>query len=197
MEPVLSKAGRISETVDAFQIHSHKTRITETRAPKSPNNWTKALPIYIWPKGPSSYPRSIIMLYPFRNTFPLSAVPSVPFGSPVGTSVLWMAISWLSWNIPLVHGLLFSSGVAAFKFHFPVSVSVTLDLLTVIWWPVRFPLLAAVAKFVSRSSMSWLSILLILCPVIGFSLSWRQCLPVGICLFSFISLLLLAAQHFF
>ena len=43
-----------------------------------------------------SYPQPIIMLYPFRTAFPLIAVPSVPPGSPVGTSVLWMAISWLS-----------------------------------------------------------------------------------------------------
>ena len=42
----------------------------------------------------STYPRSIIMLYPFRTTFPLFAIPFVPPGSPVVTSVLWMAVSW-------------------------------------------------------------------------------------------------------
>ena len=47
-----------------------------------------------WPNGPSSYPRPIIMLYPFRTTFPLFAVPSVPPGIPIGTSVLRMTISW-------------------------------------------------------------------------------------------------------
>ena len=32
-EPVSSKAGRISETEDAFQIHSRKTRIAQAQAP--------------------------------------------------------------------------------------------------------------------------------------------------------------------
>ena len=44
-----------------------------------------------WAKRPSSYLRPIIMLHPFRTTFLLLAVPSVPSGSPVGTSVLRMA----------------------------------------------------------------------------------------------------------
>ena len=42
------------------------------------------------------FPHPIIMLYPFRTTFPLFAVLSVPHGSPVGTSVLRMAITWIS-----------------------------------------------------------------------------------------------------
>ena len=37
-----------------------------------------------WPKGPSNYPQSIIIFYPFRTTFHLFAVPYVPPGSPVG-----------------------------------------------------------------------------------------------------------------
>ena len=32
-DAVLSKVGRTSETVGAFQIHSRKTRITRARAP--------------------------------------------------------------------------------------------------------------------------------------------------------------------
>ena len=40
----------------------------------------------LWPKRPSSYPRAIIMFYPYRTTFPLLAIPSVPPGSPVGTT---------------------------------------------------------------------------------------------------------------
>ena len=40
-----------------------------------------------FPKGLSSYPYLTIMLYPVRTTFPLFAIPSVPLGSPFGTSV--------------------------------------------------------------------------------------------------------------
>ena len=72
------------------------------------------------------------MLYSFRTTFPLFAIPSVPHAIPVGTSVLRMAVSWLSKNLSLVQGLLVPSGVAAWKFPFPVSVLVILVLHTVI-----------------------------------------------------------------
>ena len=52
--------------------------------------------LMFWPKGPSNYPQPIMMFYPFRTTFPVFTVPSMPPGSPIGTSVLRMAISWLS-----------------------------------------------------------------------------------------------------
>ena len=51
---------------------------------------------YFGQNGPPRYPRPIIMLYPFRTTFPLFTVTSVPTDSPVGISVLWMALSWLT-----------------------------------------------------------------------------------------------------
>ena len=49
-----------------------------------------------FPRWAIESPRPIAMFHPFRITFPLFAVPSVPLGSPVGTSMLRMAIRWLS-----------------------------------------------------------------------------------------------------
>ena len=43
---------------------------------------------------------------------PLFAFPSVPPGSPVGTCVLRMVKSWLSWNLPFAHCLLVPSCIA-------------------------------------------------------------------------------------
>ena len=121
-------------------------------------------------------------------------VPSLPPGIFVWTNVLRMTRNCFSWNFPLVHGLLVPSGVAVWKFPCPVSVSVIFVLHTVIWWLVRFLLFVAVIRFAFRFSM-WLNALVILCPVIGFSLPWRQCLPVSVCLFSSPSLLLIVLRH--
>ena len=60
-----------------------------------------------------NFSQPTIMLYPFGTTFPLFAIPSMPPGSPIGSSVLRMAISWLSWNLPLAHGCLVLNSVAA------------------------------------------------------------------------------------
>ena len=48
--------------------------------------------LMFWPKGPSSYPQPIIILYPFRATSPLLTTSSMPPGSLVGASVLRKAI---------------------------------------------------------------------------------------------------------